>query len=313
MMDILKAFINKQKDHAEWLLEEFSNNDLINEYLLESPMIEMKKLVVGLLYASMIKSFKTSIVVSSMIEKNNILQKFINNILDCIVKNSNNSEKDLSMLYYILYRFCLLGNETKLYLIDIGLLNYITYYYASKNDIYAKDKICNNKDIIKANYYLPSHLELNRRLMNKVDRLSAFEETLEKKHNEKVISNKSDYFMLMVFCQLAQAYDIKSKQTNFVNDISKDPNLLKYLDFTNASFLEILLLEVKSKSSATAFSKMMCYLCHNNNDYSNSFLQILLECIKRMDSYELEYIMIIFKKYLINIDDSYKDSRVKFF
>jgi ubiquitin C-terminal hydrolase len=311
MMDVLKAFINKDDQLADWLLEEFSNYDLINEYLIESPVIDVKKLIIGLLYAAMIKSYKSKRGVN--LQSNTLLIQFINNILNSIIKNSNNNDKDLSILQYILYRFTLLGDETKIYLINVGVLNYLTYYYIGKNDKYAKEILLTNKDFIKANYTVPNHMELNKKLMNKVDRLSAFEELIEKKHSEKLISNRLEDYLLMTFCEIINICNINKKQTNPVYDLSKEKNAFKYLDFTNNVLINILLLEIKSKSSTVAFSKMMCNLCFNNIDHTNSFLQILIECIKQMDSYELDFTMIIFKNFLFNINDSNKDSRVNIY
>jgi hypothetical protein len=303
-VDILKSFINKDVDNGEWLLEEFSNFELQNEYLIESPMLEMRRIVVGVLYSAMIKCYKTN-------SENTILKIFIDNTLSNIYKYFN-GEKDLTYLYLILFRYSSLGDKSKIYLFNVGVLHFLTFYFINKSnecDISLKEKL-------KLEYKNPSHYVLNEKRMNRVDRLSAIEELIEKKHGERLLTNKSDYYLIMTYSDLISNSDLNSnvnKSLFSVSPLIKDNGnpLSKYLKFSNPSYVKLLFNEVKSKVAALNFIKMIEYLCYNNIEYTNTFQGVLFDYFYNCDSYELEYVMIIFKKFLF-INDSLKDTRVKY-
>ena len=58
MVDLLKFLLNDQADCANYLIEEFCNEKTILEYLINCPLYDIKKLIVGILYCAMSKSFK---------------------------------------------------------------------------------------------------------------------------------------------------------------------------------------------------------------------------------------------------------------
>ncbi len=55
MIDLIKYFINSYLECAEFLIEEFSEKTIINEFLINCPLYENKKIFVGLIYCAMIK------------------------------------------------------------------------------------------------------------------------------------------------------------------------------------------------------------------------------------------------------------------
>ena len=54
-VDLIKYFLNSYLFCADYLVEEFSNNNLLTEYMINCPSYEIKKLVVGIIYCAMIK------------------------------------------------------------------------------------------------------------------------------------------------------------------------------------------------------------------------------------------------------------------
>ena len=54
-VDLIKYFINNYLFCADYLVEEFSSNNLLTEYMINCPSYEIKKLVVGIIYCAMIK------------------------------------------------------------------------------------------------------------------------------------------------------------------------------------------------------------------------------------------------------------------
>ena len=57
MLNLLKAYINKNEQSAYWLIQEFCNNEILEEMLLQCSSKEMRKFTVGLLYCSMLKVY----------------------------------------------------------------------------------------------------------------------------------------------------------------------------------------------------------------------------------------------------------------
>jgi ubiquitin carboxyl-terminal hydrolase 9/24 len=307
MLDILKSFINKESDHAEWLLEEFGNFEVINDYLVECPLLEIRKLIVGVLYASMIKSYKSN---SSCTSKS--LNKLVNNLICFIIKNYDNPEKDMTFIFMMLYRYSLLGEESKLNLIKIGMLHYLTTKYLNNLDKANMELL--SKNYIKAEFSQPSHSDLSIKMMNKVERLTAFEELLEKKHAEKLLMSKNDNFALMLFSELVcscSGLNPHNSKGKILYPINEDIYLSKNLNFSNYDLVRLLILEARSKQAAIAVSQIFSLICSNNLEQSNIINAVILDLIQVMDSYELEYVLRIFKRYLLRTDDSIKDLRVR--
>jgi hypothetical protein len=77
MVDLIKFFINDQPDCANYLIEEFCNNHTMVEYLINCPLYDIKKVIVGIIYCAMIKSVDDNSIVkekqnhSAINEKNN--------------------------------------------------------------------------------------------------------------------------------------------------------------------------------------------------------------------------------------------------
>ena len=53
--DIIKVYINTDETKALWILEEFLNEDIILEFLRDSPNSQMSNLIVGVIYCAMLK------------------------------------------------------------------------------------------------------------------------------------------------------------------------------------------------------------------------------------------------------------------
>ena len=58
-VNLIKYFINNYLFCADYIIEEFSNYNILIEYMINCPSYEMKKLVVGIIYCAMIKCVTT--------------------------------------------------------------------------------------------------------------------------------------------------------------------------------------------------------------------------------------------------------------
>ena len=86
MVDLIKFFINIELSCADYLIEEFCNKKTIIEYLINCPLYDIKKLIVGIIYCAMSKSVKDS-------EYSEIKEKQNKNIND-----KNNIHKSLKQI-----------------------------------------------------------------------------------------------------------------------------------------------------------------------------------------------------------------------
>jgi hypothetical protein len=57
MLNLLKAYINKNEECARWLINECCSFDLIDELLIQCNSKEMRRFVVGLIYCSLLKLY----------------------------------------------------------------------------------------------------------------------------------------------------------------------------------------------------------------------------------------------------------------
>ena len=92
MVDLIKFFINDQPNCANYLIEEFCNTNILVEYLINCPLYDIKKIIVGILYCAMAKAIKESEYSKIMEEKENNK----NSILDNTAQSSFEDDEELA-------------------------------------------------------------------------------------------------------------------------------------------------------------------------------------------------------------------------
>ena len=73
-VDLIKFFINNYIYCSDYLIEEFTNQNVLLEYIVNCPSYDMKKLIVGIIYCAMIncvKSYENKMRKENVINKNN--------------------------------------------------------------------------------------------------------------------------------------------------------------------------------------------------------------------------------------------------
>lgn len=315
LMDILKAQINKNSANAanaEWLIEEFSVPDIIFEFLVETPIVEMRKLTVGLLYCAMLRLFP--IVKEKLLkDETDSLSNFIKTILFLI---SVTPKKDHTQLHFLIWRFSKLGAEAVQYLVNIGYLEYACVFYLQKlglkNDVQVNDILRGN---IK--YETGKHKEIYQKLMSHPDRSSYLEDLQEKKHWEK-LPGSSNSSILMTYCEILRSIKQLTSTTStlennnlYYNNYNIEvPKELKTLLQFNKPILKALLNECRNKITSHSFGNLVGYISFNNSEISNTIQTILLESIESNDYSELENsTMKVFFNFL-SIEDNLREQRV---
>ena len=56
-VDLCKAYLNKHNELSQWFIQQFTNTKIIAEFLLECENTFMRRLIVGLLYCSMLNVY----------------------------------------------------------------------------------------------------------------------------------------------------------------------------------------------------------------------------------------------------------------
>ena len=358
-VDLIKFCLNYYNECSQYLIEEFCNTSTLMEYIINCPVLEMKKLFVGIIYCAMIKlnndfneeikknignnininennqnnnsSFydinamddieindkpntekvKTSSIqkffnsftsnnniikesseielkVSNYLQSNHIpklLLKFINNLIYFI--QIVNDEKDCMFIYYILYRFSLISPYTKDYLItNIPFLTYLMYHFYPK---FSK-------------YNIPFNFTLN---LN-IDYIKFDHNDLSSTKNNNLISkDKSVYYRKETYIYML-CYNLLSGQRALTQ-------IDKTYQFDNLEFVLELFLGVRTKQDAFCFSHLVNKLCYNNSDITENFTNAFMKIIENNESNDLDNIMLIFKRFLIDIydDEEFQESRIK--
>ncbi len=357
-VDLIKFFLNQYNECSQYLIEEFCNTSSLMEYIISCPILEMKKLFVGIIYCAMIKLYndfnqekknnkdnnislnennqnntgfydinamddielndkpnteriQTSSFTkffNSLSSNNNIVKesseielkvvnnlqsnhipkvllKFINNLIYFI--QIVNDDKDCMFIYYILYRFSLISPYTKDFLItNIPLLTYLMYHLFPK---YSK-------------YNIPYNFVLN---LN-IDYIQLEHNDLSSKNDNNAISkDKSAYYRDETYIYML-CYNLLSGQRALIY-------IDKTYQFENLEFVLELFLGIRTKQDAFCFSHLVNKLCYNNSDITQNFSNAFMKIIEKNESIDLDNIMIVYKRFLIDIDDDkdFQESKIK--
>lgn len=335
-LDIIKGNINIDVNNAIWILEEFTNDSVFDEFVFDCPIIDMRKFVIGIIYCSLLKlHISDKIDPSNQIYKNYIIN-FTNYILSKIGNKTTErySQKDYTHIYLILWRISSLGLDYKNYMLKQNILAYIILFIFRKNNATGYESLLPQStnqpfNIFISNYEttlsklmvsVPSHAFLSVIRMAKTQKLTAIEEIIEKKKIENNPPANIIYLML-IFSDLIRTSRFNDKlDTNSIANVlylNTNPSQLYtpsteekcLIRFSNTQILKFYLNEVKSKQSAISLGKLFNYMCFNNNENNSSILEILITYIDDLEHNEVEYVLKIFKFFLL-IDDNIRDQRV---
>lgn len=335
-VDIIKTYINLNYQNAYWLLEEFSNIEIISEFLIDCPFHEIRKVTAGLICCSMIKystsnnkltGYSKSDITPSESGHKSPLLNFILSILFLITDKKQSICRNFSTLNYIVWKFSLINIETKQFLVDTNLLKYLIKYFKGKYSIIdlsqfpSKENLQNisvNNDgknnieeIIDLKIREPMHKELVGKIMINMEKTSALEEYYEKKHIEKNTPAYTDLHLFMTFLEIIfysdLEYFVKNEANSFSVLLSEEDK--KLLDFKDLNFLKFLIKQCKCKQSTFKICELFKSICYENIEITESLGVAIIDLFYLWDFGECEYITKIFKEILL-IEDNLQYDRV---
>jgi hypothetical protein len=335
-IDIIKGSINYDVKNAIWLLEEFTNDSVFEEFILDCPVIDMKKFVVGIIYCSLLKLYSTDkIDQGNTLFKSKILN-FTNYILSIIGKIATEKYhgRDYTYVFQILWRISTLDIEYKQYLLNLKILSYIILYIFKKNNATGYESLLpqntNQTFNININNYENSFakLEVNQTSysflsiirLTKVEKLTAIDELIEKKKLENNPPSNIQYLMIL-FSDLIRTSKFNDKvdptsQSNlpFINTFNgqlytptiEEKSLIR---FNNTTILKFYINEARTKQTGISIGKLFSYMCYNNSEITNTMQEVLINMIDDMEHSEVENVLKIYKYFLLT-DDNFKEQRV---
>ena len=197
----------------------------------------------------------------------NIL-KMIYNILNIIKHYKYNNMNEYRFLFFIIYRFSLLSENTRLFLINKCRVFELLCLLLHKNcSTYNYDV----KGIINSTYLGPftvSHDILNSKGKKEEEDLPT----------DKIGNFKIENYIYMLYFYLL-SYNPKNKSKI---KIKEDPGYL--LD--NQNFVSVLLNNIRTKQDAFAFSNYINEKCMNNKNRISTVLEVLISYLGKVDNNE---------------------------
>ena len=318
MVDLMKFLLNDQSLCANYLIEEFCNQNTIIEYLINCPAYEIKKLIVGILYCAMIKSVNDyevlvrknesdkkkqnntklnqkssksqsikddeayarqlndningneNVLYNNPLEYENIpknILKMIYNILHIIRDHKYSHMNEYRFLYFTIYRFSLISDYTRLFLINkCRLFELLCLLLHNKYASYSYD----TDAIIASTYigpYTVSHDILNTK----------------GKKEENIIVDKAgqysneNYIYLLFFYLLS--YTPKNNNKLLITEDSG-------YSLENKSFVRVLLNNIRTRKDAFSFSNYINEKSKNNKSRIIPVFEDLIDVMEKIDNNE---------------------------
>ena len=321
MVDLIKFLMNDNPICGNYLIEEFCNKNVIIEYLINCPLYEIKKLVVGILYCAMIKSvneYKSEILTKigengkmtknnnskgqkssfskeisddealarqlsndmngneNYIYNNNPLDnenipknilKMVYNILHLIRDMRYSNLNEQRFLYFTIYKFSLISEYTREFLINKCRLFELLCLLLHKNHAtYSYD----TNAIITSTYigpYTVTHDILNTK--------GKTEETIiPDKGGEYKIEN---YIYLLFFYLLSYTPKDNSKPL-----IKEDSGY----SLEDKDFIAVLLNNIRTKQDAFSFSNYINEKTKNRKSMIITVFDVLIKYLDKVDNNE---------------------------
>ena len=309
-IDIFKSFLNSNINNSIWFMNNFSNINVIEEFLIKNPVSENRYIITGIVYCALIQLNEKA---NEENECGKIIENFISIILYLISEKMNKyTLYDLSSLYSILVKYVSFGDKSFEYLESNNVIDIIKIFF------YKKHTDGNDPDELLQNYYVP---EIRFKEYIKNNELILPTELLHKKNNEIYKQPKEDCSaFIILLCKIIlwnKSYMslFKAEDNAFCSSLFMESNSriciahLIHIFKQNADDIEI------------------------KNVVNHSIIPLLLNIIEISEDYQINYLIyffdylctfvdpgvnnnnlfIIIKKYFQIIKDNYKFYLFTFF
>ena len=341
-IELIKFYMNYENSCAKFFIEEFTNVNILTEYIINCPFEEIKKIIIGLIFCAMynvdnlykpeIKKLKEEREKKEIERKKNLeiykekkknlelnkekkkdkndeeydgfvlfekpieeyiidgidirnpikevyefsplLSDLIKNILK-ILEMLNLNKKASNFLFYIIYRFTLISEATRDYLVKkIKFLGFLTSYYFS-----------NEKNPLQTTweYFIPDHSIL----ANLTNEHVPFETNF-------IAQNNQLYLVLLIY----QLNISPVKLNNFHQYCNEQ------FTFKNKDYIILLFRQISTQLDASVFSNSICKICYGNKEFTSNVNEVIKELLNEGNIGNYRFFFLILKKYLIELKDN---------
>lgn len=250
-VEFIKTHINLSIENAVWLIEEFSNMELIQEFLIDCPPPELKRITSGLIYTALLKicrSKPTKEIKNNpindflLIEKSDLFEisdrnaslndlenpmETVHNFISCLInlvsKKAKFPFKDFNTIYFIIWRFSTIGLEQKQFLYNYGLVKFIVAHLKLRNKF---DCEVNLEECFLFNLRIPKNKDIVNKKPLKTEKLSVLEELMEKKQMEKINVLSDNYLSLTLF-EILSSSNYSNKFNQVTNSVENKDNKME--------------------------------------------------------------------------------------
>ena len=327
-IDIFKSLLNNSIDNCLWLINNFSNIDVIEEFLIKNPMNDNKYMITGILYCALIQLNTNS---SEENEYEKIIQNFINIILYLVYhKKDKYLLYDLSHLYSILVKYVSFGEKALEYLDSLKTIEIIKVF------LYHKHTEGKEADETLQSYYVP---EIRFKEFTKNNELVLPSELLHKKDYEvpnmpredcsafiillcKIILWKKSYMAVFKAEDHAFSSSLLLESNNricvahLIHIFKQNSDDIEIKNVVNQSIIPLLLniIEISEDYQINYIIYFFDYLCsfvepgvNNNNLFIiiKKYFQIIKNNYKYylFTYFNIKNVVYLFKKYFPNSSD----------
>ena len=270
-IDIFKSFLNSSIDNCVWLINNFSNITVIEEFLIKNPLRENKYIVTGILYCALIQLDKQS-------NDNNNYENIIHNFVNiCLAIISKKLEKyqiyNLSAIYSILVKFVSFGDKSFEYLESLKIVEIIKMFFYKKH---TEGKPMNET---LQNYYVPKIKYIE---FVKSNELILPEDISHKQNFEEISQPREDCSAFIILLCKIILYDKSYMQVFKSDDYAFCSSL--FLESNNRICIAHLLHIFKMHSDDIEVK----------NVANNSIIPLLLNIIEISEDNQINYLIYFF-------------------
>ena len=278
-VDIFKSFLNYNIDNCLWLINNFSNINVLEEFLIKNPVPEVRYLITGIIYCALIQLNEN---INEQNEYQKIIENFVNIILYLISEKMNKYYYyDLSSLYSILVKYVSFGNKSFEYLESINVVEIIKIFF------YKKHTNGSEMDEFLQNYYVP---EIRFKEYIKNNELILPKELLHKKNYEIYKEPREDCSaFIILLCKI----------------ILWNKSYMSLFKAEDSAFCSSIFMESNSR---VCIAHLIHIFKQNSDDIeiknvvNHSIIPLLLNIIEISEDYQIDY-LIYFFDYLCSFVD----------
>ena len=311
-VDLIKLLINDNLECANYLIEEFCNRNVIVEYLINCPLYDIKKLIVGILYCAMIqlvnqyKDIKieedkinqkeTKFIESqSTIDDEKLARQLSENLNgneSFVYQNPLEYEKIPTNLLKFVYNILHIIRDIKYRNMNESRFLYFIIYRFSLISFNTREFLINKCRLYELLCLLLhksyATYEYDTRAIVESTYIGPYTVThgiLNSEVNKNIIVNDDkvgnyrieNYIYMLFFNLLSYTPNGCSK-----NVIKMDSGY--FLD--NRNFVRVLLNNIRTKQDAFCFSNYINEKCKNNKNMTISVFECLIEYLNKIDNNE---------------------------